>query len=44
MDIEETIFKRRTIRRFTQKPIPSEILKKLIDYARIAPSGSNIQA
>jgi len=44
MDIEEAIRKRRTIRRFKQDPIPSEILKKLIDYARIAPAGSNIQA
>jgi len=44
MDIEEAIYKRRTIRRFKQDPIPSEIIKKLIDYARIAPAGSNIQA
>jgi len=43
MDIEEAIKKRRTIRRFTQVPIPSEILKKLIDYARVAPAGNNIQ-
>jgi len=44
MDIEEAIKKRRTIRRFKQDPIPNEILKKLIDYARIAPAGSNIQS
>lgn len=44
MDIEEAIYNRRTIRRFKQDPIPSEILKKLIDYARIAPAGSNIQS
>ena len=44
MDIEEAIKKRRTIRRFKQDPIPSEILKKLIDYARIAPAASNIQS
>lgn len=43
MDIEEAIFKRRTIRRFKQDPIPVETLKKLIDLARIAPAGSNIQ-
>ena len=43
MDIEEAIKKRRTIRRFKQDSIPREILKKLIDYARIAPAGSNIQ-
>lgn len=44
MDLEEVIYKRRTIRRFKQDPVPLETLKKLIDYARIAPAGSNIQA
>ena len=44
MDLEEVIYKRRTIRRFKQDPIPLETLKKLIDYARVAPVGSNIQA
>jgi nitroreductase len=44
MNLEDAIFKRRTIRRFKQEPIPSEILKKLIDYARVAPAGSNIQS
>ena len=44
MDLEEVIYKRRTIRRFKQDPIPLETLKKLIDYARVAPAGSNIQA
>ncbi|MHA1239827.1 MAG: nitroreductase family protein [Promethearchaeota archaeon] len=43
MDIEEAIKKRRTIRRFTQKPISSEILKRLIDYARVAPMARNVQ-
>ncbi len=43
MNIEEIIFKRRTIRRFKQDPISLEILKKLIDFARVAPMASNIQ-
>ncbi|MFW9952899.1 MAG: nitroreductase family protein [Candidatus Thorarchaeota archaeon] len=43
MDIEKAIYSRRTIRRFKQDSIPIEILKKLIDYARLAPSGMNIQ-
>ncbi|MFC1724124.1 nitroreductase family protein [candidate division KSB1 bacterium] len=43
MDIYEVINKRRTIRKFQQKPIPEDILKKLINTARIAPSGSNMQ-
>ncbi len=43
MNIEEAIFKRRTIRRFKQDPISIEILKKLIDYARVAPMARNVQ-
>ncbi|TFG18890.1 MAG: nitroreductase [Promethearchaeota archaeon] len=44
MEFEEVIRKRRTIRRFKPTPVPLEILKKLVDYARIAPQGSNNQA
>jgi len=43
LDIEEAIYKRRTIRRFNQKSVPIETLKKLVDFARVAPSGSNVQ-
>lgn len=43
MDFEEVVYKRRTIRRFKNKEVPLEILKKLIDYARVAPMGNNIQ-
>ena len=43
MDIEEAIYKRRTIRRFKQDPIPIKTLKKLVDFARLAPAGNNIQ-
>lgn len=43
MEFEEVIYKRRTIRRFKQEPISLEILKKLIDFARVAPMASNIQ-
>ncbi|MHA1109683.1 MAG: nitroreductase family protein [Promethearchaeota archaeon] len=44
MEFEEVIRKRRTIRRFKPTPVPLEILKKLVDYARVAPQGSNKQA
>jgi len=44
MNFEELIYKRRTIRRFKQDPISLDILKKLVDFARIAPMASNIQA
>ncbi|MFX1316965.1 MAG: nitroreductase family protein, partial [Promethearchaeota archaeon] len=40
----EIIYKRRTIRRFKQDPISLDVLKKLIDFARIAPMATNIQA
>ncbi|MCM8764836.1 MAG: nitroreductase family protein [Candidatus Omnitrophica bacterium] len=39
----ESIKKRRTIRRFLQKPISFDVLKELIDAARLAPSGGNLQ-
>ena len=44
MDLEESVYKRRTIRRFKQDPISLETLKKLVDYARVAPVARNIQA
>jgi len=44
MKFEEVITKRRTIRRFKQEPISLKRLKKLIEYARLAPSASNIQS
>ncbi len=44
LELEEIIYKRRTIRRFKKDPISLDLLKKLIDYARIAPMARNIQA
>ncbi|MBD3342554.1 MAG: nitroreductase [Candidatus Lokiarchaeota archaeon] len=44
MHIEEAIYKRRTIRRYKQKKVPMDIMEKLVDYARFAPMGSNIQS
>lgn len=44
MDIKEIIYKRRTIRRFKQDEVPVEILRNLIDLARVAPMGNNIQS
>jgi nitroreductase len=43
MSLYELILKRRSIRRFEQKKIPLETLKKLVNAARLAPSGSNLQ-
>ncbi|HCJ67054.1 MAG TPA: nitroreductase [Elusimicrobia bacterium] len=43
MDVYQAVVQRRTIRRFRQKPIPSWILKKLVNAARLAPSAGNRQ-
>ena len=42
MDLEDAIFKRRTIRRFKQDPIPTDILKKLIDFGISIDKDSNL--
>ena len=43
MNIYELIKKRRTIRKFSQTPIDSELLTHFVDAARLAPSGANLQ-
>lgn len=43
MGVYKAILSRRSIRRFQQKPIPIEILKKFINAARLAPSAANFQ-
>jgi nitroreductase len=43
MDVFEAVMKRRTVRRFTQESVPVDVLKKLIEGARVAPSGANLQ-
>jgi len=43
MDIYDVILSRRTIRRFKQKHIKLELLRKIINAARVAPSAANLQ-
>lgn len=43
MDAIKAIKERRSIRSYTDKPIPKEILKELVDCARLAPSARNEQ-
>lgn len=43
MNVYEAAISRRTIRRFLQKPIPMQVLEKLLNAARLAPSGGNVQ-
>src|SRR4030042_502730 len=44
MKVYEATVKRRSVRRFKDKPVPFEVLEKCIDAARLAPSGRNMQA
>ncbi len=43
MKAEEVIFTRRTIRKFRQDPVPDEVIRGIIEAARLAPSGANRQ-
>ena len=43
MTVYEAIMNRRTIRKFTQEPIKNEDLLKLVDCARMAAYGANMQ-
>lgn len=35
---------RRSLRRYQQEPLPLEVLKRIVDDARFAPSGRNVQS
>jgi nitroreductase len=43
MDFYEVVRTRRSIRAYRDEPIPEEWLRRVLDAARIAPSGSNRQ-
>lgn len=43
MTVKDAILNRRTIRKFKQEKIEEEILMQLIDFARLAPTGMNLQ-
>jgi len=43
MDFYEVIETRRSVRAYKPDPVPDEVLKKVLNAARIAPSGSNRQ-
>lgn len=43
MTLYDLITSRRTIRQFKREPIPKDILKKLVNAARLAPSAANLQ-
>lgn len=43
MSVYELILKRRTIRKFLQRPISEDILRKIVNAGRLAPSAANLQ-
>ena len=43
MKVYEAAIKRRSVRRFKDKPVPYNVLEKCIEAARLAPSGRNLQ-
>jgi nitroreductase len=43
MDVYDAITKRRAIRKFRQKEIQYKVLERLVNAARLAPSGANLQ-
>jgi len=44
MEALEAIRTRRSVRSFTANPVPREIIERIIDGARLAPSANNIQS
>jgi len=43
MDFFEVINKRRSVRRYTSKPVPAEVINKALEAATLAPNSSNTQ-
>lgn len=43
LTVMEAIAERRSVRNFKPDPLPNEVLKQLVEAARLAPSGSNVQ-
>lgn len=43
MHVQEAIRTRRSVRKFRQDPVDPALLEKLVDCARLAPSGANLQ-
>jgi nitroreductase len=44
MELVKAIQVRRSIRKFKSDPVPDHLVKELLEAARLAPSGSNLQA
>src|SRR5215467_7806397 len=43
MDVYEAVTSRRAVRGFTDRPVPKEVLERVLSAAAWSPSGSNLQ-
>ena len=43
LTVQEAIQQRRSIRKFRDEPVPTEMINELLEAARLAPSASNRQ-
>ena len=43
MDVFEAIKKRKSVRAYDSRPIPNEILLRILEAGRLAPSAGNVQ-
>lgn len=43
MEIQEALRSRRSVRQFLDKPVPEESIRRILEGARFAPSGHNVQ-
>lgn len=43
MEVKEAIEKRRSIRKYRPDPVPDEMINEILEAARLAPSGTNLQ-
>ncbi len=44
MSLVDVILNRRSIRRYTSDPIPEDVLNKILEAGRLAPSAGNMQS
>jgi len=43
MNIQDAISSRRSVRNFTDKPVPADVIRRVLEQAMRAPSGGNLQ-
>lgn len=43
MSVYDLVMERRTLRKYRQKPVPEDLLDRLIDAGRMAPAAANLQ-